>query len=460
MNAGTLQITVQTTGVQAAQSQLRTLQKTVAQTATAGASMGSGWAGALGGIALGAGLAAAALYKVGEAGVKSALPIDSYKRGIAALSNDVFEYEKQIRRLTEIAKLPGLGLEESFRGGLQLMGSGIKAQTSADMVKELGNAIALVGRGKGDFKLAVEQMAKMAALGKFTTEDMNQISAYAPTVRAAFKEAMGSLDPEKVKKSGMDMQTVFERVVNVLKQGPRAAMSFQTAIDNLGDAYQIAMEPLGAGILSNLNVQTQSITFMFQELQRVNEELGTMAARLSAFSGPIQIAFGDFAVNLIKGFESAVVKTGASIAWWIDVLNTVVGKDKMPSLDDYIAYITTMNTAADMVYKASRNYAVTGKAPDRPMPPEMEAKEKKSNNHLRQISANTRRTADALEFNRQIFGGRQLGRLGVTATEIGQSNTKFRGSGQIPGSTLINRGIQQIINQSQRSYNNSPLPRY
>lgn len=488
MNLADLAVTIHADGVDKTVSGIKEVGGAISTTAT----KVNGMTNAMQGLGIAAGIAAAigaAFVAVGKTAIDAALPLDSYRRALAALSKDVSEYTTQIDRLTNIAKGPGLGLEEVFGGATQLQGAGITADTTARIIEQLGNAVALVGRGKNEFKSVVEQMAKMAGLGKVTMEDLNQIAANAPTVRAAFQRALGTLDAEKIGKMGLSMEEIFSKVGKELEKDARGAVSFRTELENLADSFQIAMEPLGTSLLSVWSNQSKYAQTFFDDLQMINQELGIMIQRYAGLVTPMQSAFGSPMLTMLQNFDSALMDIGVWISTLGDNLETLaynaelvfvrMGKAALKLIDPMMGKATdtgykpyadyeknrkaveTAKDAADAVARAAMKIPRIGGGMPPPPPNDKDKKDEKENkNHLKKIEANTRKTADALTFARQIYGGRQLGQLGVTAAEMSQGGNRFKGTSVIPGSTLINRGLQQIINQSQRNYLSTPLARY
>jgi len=442
----------------------------------------------LGVAAAGFAAVATSIFAYGKAAIDATIPLDSAKRALQSVSNNTKEYEQNLRDLQEAAKLPGLGFQEVVSGSVKLQGAGISAKTAKDSIVELGNAIANAGRGKAEFGAAVDQLSKMAGLGKVTTDDMNEIAAYAPAFRKAFKEAFGTLDMEKFNKKGIDIETVFKKINEQLRDMPRAAISFQTSIDNLGDAFQVAMEPLGSGMLNAFMVLTQDSDSFFNQLKQVNEELGRFIEKLGIINGPIRSNFANGFTSVFRYISDLITKNVTDTMYLFHVVETsltnlgkLVGRganalfglldpnmkkgtglefDKFMGYDEFAQGTKTAMGVVDAIQIASKATIIQDRGKDKDKEREKDNDGKESKNHLKQISANTGKTANALEFNRQLFGGRQLGQLGVTAVELGMSRDRFRGSTQIPGSTMINRGILQLVQQSQRQYLNTPLGRY
>jgi tape measure domain-containing protein len=484
MTLADLVVKISAEGADGVVSSLMKIDQGIAQVSSQGAALG-GMASAVGAAAAGFAALAAGVFAYGKAAVDAAIPLDSAKRALQSVSHSTKEYEQSLRDLQEAAKLPGLGFQEVVSGSVKLQGAGISAKVAKDSIVELGNAIANAGRGKAEFAAAVDQLAKMAGLGKVTADDMNEIAAYAPQFRAAFKDAFGTLDMEKFNKKGLDIETIFMRLNAQLREMPRAAISFQTAIDNLGDSFQVAMEPLGEGILNGFATLTSDSESFFNQLQNVNKELAHVMEQMGAFSGPIKINFQNTMLFLIHSWRDFVYEQTLAWSWLFETLQKYFNNiQKFMNTEINIKDILTGKGFPKMEYEkitpqdeyirkgmaGYREYDAMAFPRDKKVElPDRERKirdnetdkdTKESKNHLKQISANTGKTANALEFNRQLFGGRQLGQLGVTAVELGMSRDRFRGSTQIPGSTMINRGILQLVQQSQRQYLNTPLGRY
>ena len=293
---------------------------------------------------------------------------------------------------------------------------------------------------------------------------------------------------EKFNKKGIDIETVFRRINDQLREMPRAAISFQTSIDNMGDAFQVAMEPLGTGMLNAFMVLTQDSDSFFNQLKQVNEELGRFIEKLGIINGPIRSNFANGFTSVFRYIHELITKNVTDTMYLFHVVETsltnlgkLVGRganalfglldpnmkkgtglefDKFMGYDEFAQGTKTAMGVVDAIQIASKATIIQDRGKDKDKEREKDNDGKESKNHLKQISTNTGKTANALEFNRQLFGGRQLGQLGVTAVELGMSRDRFRGSTQIPGSTMINRGILQLVQQSQRQYLNTPLGRY
>jgi hypothetical protein len=241
-------------------------------------------------------------------------------------------------------------------------------------------------------------------------------------------------------------------------------------------------------MLNAFMVLTQDSDSFFNQLKQVNEELGRFIEKLGIINGPIRSNFANGFTSVFRYISDLITKNVTDTMYLFHVVETsltnlgkLVGRganalfglldptmkggtglefDKFMGYDEFAQGTKTAMGVVDAIQIASKATIIQDKDKDKDKEREKDNDNKESKNHLKQISANTGKTANALEFNRQLFGGRQLGQLGVTAVELGMSRDRFRGSTQIPGSTMINRGILQLVQQSQRQYLNTPLGRY
>src|SRR5215210_433175 len=101
-------------------------------------------------VAVGMGVAGAAAGAFGILAIKAAGNMQSLRMGLDAVSGSSEESEKQLVRLREVAKLPGLGFQEAIQGSVNLQAAGLSANTAERALKSFGNALATVGKGKAE----------------------------------------------------------------------------------------------------------------------------------------------------------------------------------------------------------------------------------------------------------------------------------------------------------------------
>ena len=98
-------------------------------------------------LSLGVTLPALAL---GKSLITTAANMEALRKGLDSVATAADPTSKQLERLKEVAKLPGLGFEEAIQGSVRLQSAGFSANLAERSLKAFGNALATVGRGKAE----------------------------------------------------------------------------------------------------------------------------------------------------------------------------------------------------------------------------------------------------------------------------------------------------------------------
>lgn len=219
------------------------------------------------------------LAALGVAAVKSAADLDSLKRGLVAVSGSSAEAERQFKRLREVAKLPGLGMEEAVKGSVRLQAAGLSAQLAERSLKAFGNAIATVGGGKAELDGVALALGQIASKGKVYAEEINQINERVPQIRKAMEEAFGTSNTEMLQKAGLSAREFIEGVVAVLEKQKQVAGGAKNTFENLQDTIKISLAELGNVILPHVTkmadgfaAKLEALTGWFKQLNPEAQE--------------------------------------------------------------------------------------------------------------------------------------------------------------------------------------------
>lgn len=179
----------------------------------------------------------APVIAAGAAAVNAAMQMESLEKGLAATMKSTAAAATELERLKEVSKLPGLGLKEAVQGSIRLQTLGSTADESRRIMRELGNALAVVGGGKEDFSEVIRQLSQMAAVGKVTKENLDPIVERIPQIAAIIKDKFGAAalgDPAKTfEKMGISAQQFIGIIVAELEKGGRAGGDLKTSMENL-----------------------------------------------------------------------------------------------------------------------------------------------------------------------------------------------------------------------------------
>ena len=195
----------------------------------------------------------APLIAAGAAAIKAGSDMESLTMGLKAVMKSSEATAAEMAKLREVAKLPGLGLEEAVKGTIRLQILGNSADQSRRIMGELGNALAVVGGGREDFNEVIRQLSQLGAVGKVTKENLDPIIERIPQLAAIIKEKFGAEalgDPAKTfEKLGLSSQQFIQIITDELAKGERAGNTYKNSWENIQMAAKDAAAEFGKTLL-------------------------------------------------------------------------------------------------------------------------------------------------------------------------------------------------------------------
>jgi tape measure domain-containing protein len=247
---------------------------------------------------------------VGVAALKAATDMDRLTRGLTVVAGSSKEAERQLVRLREVARAPGIGFEEAIEGSIRLQAVGMSAVTAERALKGFANAIATVGGSKQDLREVTVQLTQMLGAGKLQGDEIRVMSERIPQLRRVLKEVFGTASTEEINKLGLSVTEMTQRIVGGLEKLPRASMSAQTAFDNLADTAKQSMAAIGEPILATaaslaerLEPAIKAAGDQFRAMPTFAKEALVGTGGLVALAGVATLALGTLAgslANIVK----------------------------------------------------------------------------------------------------------------------------------------------------------------
>ena len=195
----------------------------------------------------------APLIAAGAAAIKAGSDMESLTMGLKAVMKSSEATAAEMAKLREVAKLPGLGLEEAVKGTIRLQILGNSADQSRRIMGELGNALAVVGGGREDFNEVIRQLSQLGAVGKVTKENLDPIIERIPQLAAIIKEKFGAEalgDPAKTfERLGISSQQFIQIITDELAKGERAGNTYKNSWENIQMAAKDAAAEFGKTLL-------------------------------------------------------------------------------------------------------------------------------------------------------------------------------------------------------------------
>ncbi|UFH52548.1 tape measure protein [Spirosoma sp. KNUC1025] len=256
--------------------------------------------------------------------------IDGMVRGLKAVTGSASDATTQFKQFYEISKKPGLGLEETVAAGLQLETLGYQAKTAQRYLTEVGNAIALGGKGKVEFGQVITQFTQMAGKAKVLGDDLKPIVNASPVIAKAISNIFGTVDSEaissKLQAAGKGPREFIEALVNELAKVERVEGGPLTALENFGDGAKIAAYNVAgaADKIFDLTGKLNSVSDLigraaegFANLPATTQQAILGVVALAGATGPLALGIGSVIrlLPILKlGISSIIGPVGLTVA--------------------------------------------------------------------------------------------------------------------------------------------------
>lgn len=254
------------------------------------------------------------LLGLGVAAVKSYGDMQALKMGLEAVMGSARLAGTEMTRLQEVAKLPGLGLNEAVKGSIRLQAIGISAESAANMMMQVGNAVATVGNGTAEFERAMYGVQQLANTKFPLGEDLNIIKDALPQVSKLLKDAFGTDRSDELAKMGKTSAELVEVIITGLGKLPRVAGGINGAFENMKDSVTNSLSRIGliidknldiSGIIDKISSGLDSIVSRFETLSPAIQTSILAFAGVLTVAGPLLVVVGGFLTalpSMIAGF--------------------------------------------------------------------------------------------------------------------------------------------------------------
>ena len=257
--------------------------------------------------------------------------IQAVGKGLAVVEGSAQAANKAMETIREIAKMPGLGLEEAAQGYTNLRAVGIEAEKARETIMQLGNALAISGKGKAEFSSIVSQIVQMSSKSKVLAEDLKPILNSAPIIAKILKDTMGTVDSEQIsailQQQGKSTTQFVDMLVEKLGELDRSGAGVKNSIENFGDSMKIGAANIGemidktagvSGILDGLGQGFEDITEYLKELSPEMRATIVGMGGLFIATGPVLATLGLLANSVLPlittGFAALAGPLGIAAA--------------------------------------------------------------------------------------------------------------------------------------------------
>lgn len=195
------------------------------------------------------------IIAIGAGAVKAFGDLEALQKGLISVMGSAEAAGAEFTKLKEVAKLPGLGLEEAVQGSVNLQSAGFSADQAREALLQFGNALATVGKGKNELNLVVLALTQLQNKSSGFGQDLRQLVEQLPQLRGALTDAFGTADSEAIANLGVTGKQVVETLIAEFGKLPRVSGGIKNAFENLSDSTKIAFANLGEALNKSLNIE-------------------------------------------------------------------------------------------------------------------------------------------------------------------------------------------------------------
>lgn len=254
---------------------------------------------------------------MGTAFIKASADMDTLKRAMVSTTGSAEAAATQFARLEQIAKLPGIGLEEAVRGSIRLQNYGLSASLAEKALRNFSNAVAASGGSAEDTQEALRQLGQMFGRGQVTMDNLRVILERVPQAASIIRKEFGSealADPAKAfEKLGINSQQFVEILINKLGEVQQVAPGVKTSLENLAQEAQKAAARIGDKLVPTL---TEALPKL-EELAIAGADLVDQFVKLPQPIQDVAVGMGVLAVASGPVAKSAALfmSLGESVKW-------------------------------------------------------------------------------------------------------------------------------------------------
>ena len=251
------------------------------------------------------------IIAMGSSFINAAASMDQLERGMAAIMGSTSEAGKELSKLKESAKLPGLGFEEAVRGSIRLQAVGLKADEARKVLETFGKALSLTSGGAVELEAVQYQLTQMISKNRILAEDFKPIQSAVPLIGKALQAAFNTDNIEAVRKTGIGAKEFALRLTEALGTMPEvinATGGIRNQFDNLRDSLKFASAEMGKAILKNI------------DLEAVIDNLTDRINMLSDWFGSLSDETQKFILNATKN-----IAVFGGLAWIIGQVGSALG---------------------------------------------------------------------------------------------------------------------------------------
>lgn len=173
--------------------------------------------------------------------VDAAKQYDSVRTRLTATEGSPLVAEDDLKRLHELAKLPGLGFGEAAQAMASLRSLHVSARDTFALIDGIARGNASMGGGAEQFGRVMYQIQQSVGKTKVSMEDLRPVMEAIPNIGSMIAEKFGSIDSDAINKKlesmGKTSKDFWMDIAEMASNLPPAGDTIANNLDNIGDAW-------------------------------------------------------------------------------------------------------------------------------------------------------------------------------------------------------------------------------
>lgn len=264
------------------------------------------------------------LAAFGVTAIKAAGDIESLTLALKSQLGTADAAAKELDKLTEAAKNPGLGVEQAVRGSVRLQSVGFAAEEARQVLIQMGNAIAATGGSAQELDNVTRQFAQMTSKGRVLQEDVSILSENMPGLAQLMQKAFGTQSVEAIRNMGVSGKEFVTQITKAAEVLPRVESGIKNGIGNAIDSLKQSAAKVGfaineafdvTGAIETVSATVLSVAQAFASLDPWAKKAILSIAGIAIATGPLIKAWGAlkiFGSQLVQGW-SVLVSYGKAL---------------------------------------------------------------------------------------------------------------------------------------------------
>ncbi len=189
------------------------------------------------------------LAKLGTDIVGAATKWDSMEKSLLYVEKRQDAVNKRLAEFRQIAKEPGIGLQQLTQGYIGFTSAGMKSEPAIRLMRELANNMAAMGKGATEIERVNYQLIQMKSKGLPQLEDIRVIQEAMPNINELIRKAFGTVDTKALAEKGVDADKFIAGITEAMSKQERAATGARNAQDNFNDSLFQFKAAIGESVL-------------------------------------------------------------------------------------------------------------------------------------------------------------------------------------------------------------------